>query len=147
VRVSRILFDPSGWFGRLQHRALQPYPNLLAQRIIALNYPALRDCHSSYRQQLEKAATRGDVISLNHRASAFLASVFDILFALNKVAHPGEKRLLDLAQQLCPLRPPELREDITALLQTAATNPYGVVAAVDRLVDSLKALIDAHPSG
>jgi hypothetical protein len=29
-------------------------------------------------------------VSLNHRTAALLASYFDVLFALNRVHHPGD---------------------------------------------------------
>ena len=53
---------------------------------------------------------RGDLVSLNYRVAALLASTFDILFALNRLPHPGEKRLLAFATQHCPLRPAGMAE-------------------------------------
>ena len=52
LRTSRILFDREGWFAALQQRANVPYPNGLAQAIIALNVPLLRgiiSIHARYR--------------------------------------------------------------------------------------------------
>ncbi len=141
VCVSRPLYDPHGWLVNLQQHARQPYPDELAQRIIALNLPVLRDSFSSYRSQLAKAASRGDMVSLNHRVAAFLASIFDILFAINKTPHPGEKRLLDLAEHLCPVRPASLRADVEALLRATSVNATDVVPCADRLVDSLEILL------
>ncbi len=51
--------------------------------------------------QIEKACQRKDLISLNHRVAALLASYFDVIFALNRVLHPGEKRLMEWAQAHC----------------------------------------------
>lgn len=142
VRISRPLVDPAGWLADLQARAQAPYPDLLARRIVAHNFPVLRDIFSSYRAQLVKAAQRSDLVSLNHRAAALLASVFDILFAINHQTHPGEKRLLDLVEQQCPLRPDGLREQVTGLLRATGTDTHTIGAAVDRLVDPLESLLE-----
>src|SRR5262249_4743871 len=85
VRISQGLFDRNDWFASLQRRASQDYPEPLVEAIIALNYPVLRDSSSSYMRQLEKAAERHDMVSLNHRTAALLASYFDILFAINRI--------------------------------------------------------------
>ena len=50
-------------------------------------------------------------MSLNHRVAAWLASYFDILFAANRRFHPGEKRLLALAEEL-PSVPESMIEDV-----------------------------------
>jgi hypothetical protein len=42
VQRSVPLFDPTGWFGRPQARANQPYPEPLRRAIIATNRPLLR---------------------------------------------------------------------------------------------------------
>ncbi len=47
--------------------------------------------NASYLDQIKLAVKRNDPISVNHRIAAFMASYFDIIFALNKVYHPGEK--------------------------------------------------------
>jgi predicted nucleotidyltransferase len=108
VLNSQILFDGKGWFERLQKSVKIPYPEELRQAIVAKNYPILRNNHSSYRNQIQKAIDRKDVVSINHRIAAFLASYFDILFAINRIPHPGEKRLLTFAKQLCVLQPRNL---------------------------------------
>jgi hypothetical protein len=137
VRVAEPLFDRDGWLARLQTFARQPYPEPLRRAIIAKNYPILRDARSSYRAQLAKALARGDIVSLNHRTAALLASVFDILFALNRLPHPGEKRLLAHVEQHCPLRPPQFAEQVAALLAAAAEGSDALLPAVDALVDAL----------
>ncbi|MBZ0275239.1 MAG: DUF4037 domain-containing protein [Anaerolineae bacterium] len=141
ARVSRILFDRQGWMARLVERAHSPYPDELVRAIVTQNFPALRDIFPSYRTQIAKAASRDDLVSLNHRVAALLASYFDILFAVNRQTHPGEKRLLAAAELLCPRRPPEMRQHVTALLHAAAVQPSDAVRCVDALVDALETLL------
>lgn len=112
VRNSTILFDREAWFARLQEQASAKYPAELKRNIIAKNHPILRSNMSSYLHQIELAQARGDVVSVNHRITALMASYFDILFAVNEQLHPGEKRLIRFVEKLCPLRPPQMREQV-----------------------------------
>lgn len=139
IGVAKPLQDPGGHFAALQTMAASPYPPELQRAIVALNHPVLRGLPPSYRQQLIKAETRGDAISRNHRAAAFLASFFDCLFAANRQPHPGEKRLLEHAARL-PHAPPTLAQDIRAFLRAAAEGE-GVAEATDRLADSLDVVL------
>ncbi len=125
VRNGRILFDRHSWLHLLQADAQQPYPDELRRAIIAKNHPILRRLSSSYLQQIELAAKRGDLVSLNHRSAALLASYFDILFALNGVPHPGEKRLIRYAELLCDQRPPTLRAQVESFLTSIAGRGCG----------------------
>jgi len=118
VLHSRALYDRTGWYAALQQSARQPYPEELRRAIIAKNLPLLRSNISSYRRQIEKALDRGDLVSVNHRIAAFLASYWDILFAINSLPHPGEKRLPDHASRLCKTLPANWEADLTALLQS-----------------------------
>jgi hypothetical protein len=101
VLHSRALFDRSGWFASLQKLAGQPYPRELRQAVVSKNYPLLRRNQSSYLHQIELAVQRKDSVSVNHRVAALLASYFDVLFALNELPHPGEKRLIQHAKAGC----------------------------------------------
>jgi len=141
VRASRPLHDPRGWYAALQARASVPYPEALVQAIVAKNHPILRDTLSSYRYQLQRALERADRVSLNHRVAAVLASVFDILFALNRQPHPGEKRLLALAEALCPRRPPDFAAQVDALLAASATVDPALLDHLDALCDGLDTLL------
>src|SRR5689334_5569429 len=105
VKTSRSLFDRNGLFRQLQEKAAQPYPEPLRRNIVAKNHPILRATQSSYAYQIERALHRNDAVSANHRVAALLASFFDILFALNRQPHPGEKRLIRWAETICPLAP------------------------------------------
>jgi hypothetical protein len=84
----------------------------------------LRRNHSSYRHQIEVALNRGDLVSAQHRVTAFLASFFDVWFALDRKPHPGEKRLLShlsepwgsLVRALTEASPGTLLKHIDALV-------------------------------
>lgn len=143
VQQAHTLHDPHGWFASLQARARQPYPDALRHAIIAHNHPVLRTIHTSYLAQIESALRRDDAVSVNHRVAALLASYFDILFALNRVLHPGEKRLLAFAHRECALLPEDLDADIAAVLAAAGTADTALAAHLTRLLDRLDALLGA----
>jgi hypothetical protein len=141
VQQSRMLYDPRGWFQELQARSQQPYPEALRHNIITHNHPVLRTIMSSYLYQIERAVHRDDIVSVNHRVAALLASYFDILFALNRVLHPGEKRLIAFAHSECQVLPTAMDADIAAVLATAATTDGEVIVHLSRLLDRLDELL------
>jgi hypothetical protein len=144
VLHSEPLVDSTGWFAALQEKARQPYPEPLRQAIIANNWPLLRTARSSFLHQIECAIERNDPISVNHRTAALLASWFDVLFALNRVPHPGEKRLLAIARAECPLCPPDL-ESLVGDVIAAVPPPWHdgrLVPAIHTLIDSLERLVE-----
>ncbi len=144
VASSKALYDRKGWFATLQRTAQQPYPEVLRRAIIAKNYPILRQTASSYRYQLKHAVARADWVSVNHRVAALLASYFDILFALNHALHPGEKRLIKLAQAQCERLPEGMRRHIAALVGAVGQDPCPVIEKADILLDSLDDLLKAE---
>jgi len=141
VQQGLILFDRSGWLGGLQHKSQQAYPEALRQNIIALNYPVLRQVIPSYMKQIEKAVKRRDLVSINHRLAAMLASYFDILFAVNRVLHPGEKRLVEIATACCQRLPVDMAADIEAILQSATSGDERLLERIARLLDHLDPLL------
>ena len=144
VLFSRVLVDRNGWFQALQQFATQPYPEPLRRAIVAKNHPLLRQTISSYAHQLEKAIGRDDLVSVNHRVAALLASYFDVLFALNRLPHPGEKRLVEAARTRCRLVPERLSEQVSALIGAAGQANRDVLACAHALVDGLDCLLQAE---
>jgi predicted nucleotidyltransferase len=138
---SRALFDRSGWFAGLQQRTGRPYPQGLRQAIIAKNYPLLRHNQSSYLHQIELAAERNDPVSVNHRVAALLASYFDVLFALNELPHPGEKRLIQHAKASCSKLPHDMEQQVAELVGCVGKADGGIVARVRSLLDGLDELL------
>jgi hypothetical protein len=142
VLHSTPLFDRSGWYGDLQARAARPYPEPLKRAIIARNHPILRQTLSSYLSQIDRAVRRGDSVSIQHRVTALLSSYFDVLFAVNELPHPGEKRLIQIAATRCAKIPADMEVEINAVLETAARPPtHAVVRHVNALLDSLDELL------
>lgn len=116
IKNAHILYDPDGWFVRLQSQLDTPYPQELADNIIRRNRMMIKDkISASFKEQIEKAVKREDWVSVNHRISAFLAGYFDIVFAANKLLHPGEKRLVAYALKHCTRLPENFTENIEAL--------------------------------
>ena len=138
VLHSEALFDRAGWFAGVQNRARQPYPAELRRAIVAKNWPLLRRNQSSYLHQIELAVKRNDLVSINHRVAALLASYFDVLFAVNEKPHPGEKRLLRHAAR-CAKTPREMERQLRQVV--AAVGEGDVVGRVHELVDGLEELL------
>ncbi|MEQ8818941.1 MAG: nucleotidyltransferase domain-containing protein [Sumerlaeia bacterium] len=134
--------EDGGWLRELRKRVdLAPYPEELKRAIVAKNHPVLRGKQASYRDQIASAVARGDLVSVNHRVAAALASVFDILFAVDEQYHPGEKRLLAHAEAMCPKRPESFRADVEGLLRAAGSEPGAVAGALERLLDGLDGVL------
>jgi GNAT superfamily N-acetyltransferase/predicted nucleotidyltransferase len=144
VLGSQALYDRDGWFADLQRRARQPYPEELRQAILAKNHPILRRSLSSYAAQLTKAVDRGDWVSVNHRVTQLLASYFDCLFALNRLPHPGEKRLVEIASRLCDKTPVGMSEQVRALIQAGSRGDQAIVAKAEALAHGLDELLVAE---
>ncbi|MEF2277260.1 nucleotidyltransferase domain-containing protein [Deinococcus sp. YIM 134068] len=140
LRTCRVLFDREGWLADLGRRADQPYPDELARAIIALNFPPLRGAHGAYPNQIAQAVRRNDLVSVNHRLTEFLASYLDILFALNRETHPGEKRLLTLAARL-PLVPANCTGQVERVLSFTPVTLHEVPEGVEAIVDNLARLL------
>ena len=138
VLHSQPLFDHTGWFAALQWSAQVGYPPQLKRAIVAKNWPLLRRNQSSYLHQIELAVKRNDPVSINHRVAALLASYFDVLFAVNELPHPGEKRLLQHAAR-CAKTPREMERQLRQVV--AAVGEGDVVGRVHELVDGLEELL------
>ena len=64
-----------------------------------------------------------------------MASYFDILFAANRVLHPGEKRLMGYSHLLCSRLPDRFDEDIAAIY--ASLSGEGLMANLERAMSRL----------
>ncbi len=85
---------------------LAAYPEATLAAIVA----HAREVLPEWLSQLGKAQRRGDLAMVTHRRASIQAVWFDVLFAVNRCYHPGEKRLLEhasaLERQPRDLRPP-----------------------------------------
>jgi hypothetical protein len=134
IMHSQILFDSVGWFADLQKQFDVPYPEKLKKAIAAYNLPVLFGNQSSFYVQIEKALKREDWVSVNHRLTAFLASYFDVLLALNELPHPGEKRLLAYCEKHCKILP----ANAFTMIEQILTNPFDK----EQLLVNLKKLVE-----
>ena len=141
LRTCRILYDKSGRLAAAKKRFDIPYPSELKKNIIDRNRKLLRGSLPAYEMQILKAAERRDPVCVNHRISAFLESYFDLLFALNEQTHPGEKRLIQLCRQMCPLLPQDFEENLMLLLRHMFTEPEKLDADLDRILRELTKIL------
>jgi hypothetical protein len=143
VKNSTCLFDRTGWYARTQARAAGPFSVVLRDAILAKNHPVLRNAHSGYVGQIRSAAARDDRVSVNHRVAALLASAFDIIFAVNCLPHPGEKRLLRWVEERCSVAPEKLTEDVSALIDSVGEPGAAVVARAEQVVDRIDGWLES----
>lgn len=141
VLNAEVLYDRNQELKHLRKKYQHVYPRALKQAIVDKNYPILRNAFSSYYHQIEKAISRGDLNSINHRVTAFLASYYDIIFAINGVLHPGEKRLLSIIESICVIYPPHTTQYVQTIIKSIGVDDQLLLQTLNLLVDELEILL------
>lgn len=141
LMTCRILHDPCGRLTAAKARFDVPYPPKLKQRIVSQGWKLLCDSMPAYVDQINKAASRCDLVSVNHRVSAFLETYFDVIFALNEKTHPGEKRMMQLARECCTLLPEDFEKNLRSLLDHMFSDPLLLAMDLDRITKSLAKIL------
>lgn len=138
---SEIIYDCNNRFKEAQERFSVPYPKELRDNIIKRNFNLLSGTMPAYSNQIKKAAERGDRVSVLHRTTAFLESYFDIIFALNSLTHPGEKRLVEICKRNCGILPNDFEENLNRLFDDMSLHTEKVNGDIKRIIDELNAVI------
>jgi len=136
--TSKVVTDKTGRLTALQEAYRLPYPQKLKENIISNNLKLLSGMLPSFDMQIKKAEERADLVSVNHRVSEFLASYFDIIFALNEMTHPGEKRMQSICSSECSILPDHFDENLDKLFATMFRGTISPV--IQDMVDELKKL-------
>ncbi len=137
----KILYDRDGRLAAAKARFDVPYPEQLQENIIFRNYKLLQSALPAYRNQISKALRRKDLVSMNHRVSAFMESYFDILFALNELTHPGEKRLMSICKERCQVLPAHFEENLYHLFFDLYSAPDRVDADIANIIGQLQRIL------
>ena len=137
--TSGIIFDREGKLAALQEKYRIPYPAKLKENIISNNIKLLSGMLPSFDMQIKKAEERKDFVSVNHRVTEFLASYFDILFALNEMTHPGEKRMQSICSKECEILPEHFDDNLTRLFSGMFREDVSPV--INDMVNEIKKMI------
>ena len=141
LKTCKIVFDRNGRLQQAKQRFDVPYPEQLRANIIKRNMNLLHDAMPAYDAQILKALKRSDYISINHRTAAFFESYFDILFAFNRLTHPGEKRLVQLCKRDCTVLPRDFESNINKVLSEMFVNPESLTDNLKTIVNNLKDIL------
>ena len=141
IKTCKIVFDKNGRLAQAQKRFDVPYPEKLRQNIITRNMNLLYGTMPAYYSQIAKAVKRGDKVSINHRTAAFIESYFDVLFAYNKLTHPGEKRLVELCKRDCKVLPRDFEENMNKLFAVMFADTQKIKSVLMNIVDNLKEML------
>ena len=141
LKNSKVLYDPHKEFYKIQERFEVPFPKELKENIISKNLRLLTGNLPSYDKQILKAFNCGDFISVNHRMAAFIESYFDIIFAVNELTHPGEKRMISYAKEHAKILPKDFEENMNELLSSIGSNINDVENNLKAIIKNLEDII------
>lgn len=138
-----ILYDKNGNLEAAKKKFDVPYPKQLKKAIIKRQMQLIDSAMPAYKVQIAKAAKRKDLVSVNHRVTEFLASYFDLLFALNEKTHIGEKRLVEWCKNNCTILPENFEKNINKLFQHMyCENENIIIDDVNHIIECVKKIID-----
>jgi len=144
LMTCRILYDRYGKLKAYQDKYSIPYPEQLKKNIIEHQLKLIDSAMPAYPAQIKKAVLRNDTVSINHRTTEFLASYFDLIFAVNEKTHPGEKRLIDLCKRECKILPQDFEENLGLLfshLYAQGDEKLKCLGDISRIVENVKAIV------
>lgn len=141
LMTCKVIYDKDGRLKAAKERFAIPYPQQLKQNIIEQNMRLLHTAMPAYDVQISKAIKRNDFVSINHRVAAFMESYFDIIFAVNELTHPGEKRLVQLCRETCKILPKNFEENLHKLFQHLFTQKDLVSADLICIVEALQEIL------
>ena len=138
----QILKDTNNILKDFQASATISYPPELKVAITKNGLQLLSGSLPSYDKQIIKASYRGDFLSVNHRIAAYVETYFDVLFALNEMTHPGEKRMLAYALK-AKKQPKNFKSDLEQLISLVSSNDTPKLESVLKaLTTNLQELVD-----
>lgn len=137
----KIIYDANGRLTAAQQRFNVPYPEQLKQNIVTRGWNLLCNSMPAYVEQIKKAADRNDLVSVNHRTAAFLETYFDVIFAINGKTHPGEKRLMQLCKEYCPILPEQFEENLNSLFSHMFNDVHLLKQDLERILHALEKIL------
>ena len=141
LKTCKIVFDRNGRLAEVKKRFDVPYPEQLRQNIITRNMNLLHGTMPAYDAQVAKAVKRNDKVSINHRTAAFLESYFDVIFAYNRLTHPGEKRLVQMCKRDCSELPRDFEKNLNRLFAKMFVNPDSLTKILQEIYDNLQEML------
>ena len=137
LRTCKIVYDRDGRLETAKKRFAIPYPKQLKENIIENNVKLLHAAMPAYKFQIDKALQREDLVSINHRTAAFMESYFDVIFAMNELTHPGEKRLIQLCKKHCKILPKHFEENLEQLYRDLFIQSDAVSRDIEAIIKEL----------
>ena len=136
----KILYDKNGTLVKYKNKYTINYPKQLKENIIKRQLELIDSSMPAYPNQIKKAILRKDFVSINHRITEFLASYFDLLFAINEITHPGEKRLIQLCKKQCKILPENFEENLNSLFSHmySEENQSLLMNDIENIVNNIK---------
>ena len=142
LSTCKVLYDENNRLTELKERFNVPYPLELKKNIIERNMLLLEDGLPAYKTQILKAVGRGDRNSVIHRSAGFFESYFDIVFALNEMTHPGEKRLASICEKQCKILPEDFKKNLDEYYENMFKDKCAIECTLEKIVRNLKKVVD-----
>ena len=73
--------------------------------------------------------------------AAFIESYFDIIFAVNELTHPGEKRMISYAKEHAKILPKDFEENMNELLNSMGSPIEDVENNLKNIIDNLMEIL------
>jgi len=140
LMTGRIAYDRGGLLAAAKEKYRIPYPKELKNNIINYHMNLIKYGMPSFTAQIRKAVRRRDMVNINLTVQRFLASYFDIIFALNEKLHPGEKRLVQVCVEECKILPANFEGNIRLLLSSMYRD-QAAISVVDAITSALENVI------
>ena len=135
---SHMLHDATGEVTALRERLHALYPEPTRDKLLRHHPELLRFS----LKLLWRAQERGDLLFVQQMRYEIQATCFDLLFALNRLYHPGGKRLL-IHGKRCLIKPDDMSARWERTARIAADDP-ALAEELESLVEDICGLAEEH---